>query len=215
LLDEFDSIRGHARPRVSGAAGIAPSESWWDSTMGSIGNFMSGAGHFLGKMATGVWDAAKSLPSDVVAVAEHPTNLRDWSKLGGDLGTVAGAVAVVAAVIICPLDAAGLEGAAALLGTVGGDAAAVGTASTVPKTGADGTLVAEGKGSWGSVALDGVSLAAGEAKVPGLRAASADAKSLERTQGALEKYVGGRKIGADRVAGVLRAHRHAEVPAAD
>jgi hypothetical protein len=195
LLDEFDTVRGHARTRISSAAGIAPSESWWDSTMGAIGNFMSGAGHFLGKMATGVWDAAKSLPGDVVAVVEHPTDLKDWSKLGGDLGTVAGAVAVVAAVIVCPLDAAGLEGAAALLGAVGGDAAAVGTASTVLKTGADVGLVNEGKGSWNTVFSDGISLAAGEVKLPGLRAAGADATSLEGTQGALESYVAGRESG--------------------
>jgi hypothetical protein len=195
LLDEFDTIRGHARSTVSSAAGIAPSHSWLSGALHSIGNFMGGAGHFLGKMATGVYDAAKSLPSDVAQVVEHPTNLHDWSKLGGDLGTVAGAVAVVAAVIVCPLDAAGLEGAAALLGTVGGDAAVAGTASTIAKTGFDTGLAAEGQGSWDTVGLDGVSLAAGAVKVPGLRGAGDDAQALEGTQGALEHYAAGREAG--------------------
>jgi uncharacterized protein YukE len=196
LLDEFDTIRGHARSTVSSAAGIAPSQSWLSGALHSIGNFMSGAGHFLGKMVKSVGDAFASLPHDIEQVAEHPTNLHDWSKLGGDLGTVAGAVAVVAAVIVCPLDAVGLEGAAALLGTAGEAAGDVGLASTLVKTDADVSLAATGQGSWDEVISDGVSLGAGAVKVPGLRGAGDDASALEGTEGALEKYTAAREGGA-------------------
>jgi hypothetical protein len=196
LLDEFDTIRGHARSTVSSAAGIAPSQSWMSGALHSIGNFMSGAGHFLGKMVKSVGDAFANLPHDIEQVAEHPTNLHDWSKLGGDLGTVAGAVAVVAAVIVCPLDAVGLEGAAAVLGTAGEAAGDVGLAATLGKTDADVSLAATGQGSWDEVLSDGVSLGAGAIKVPGLRGAGEDATALEGTQGALEKYAGAREGGA-------------------
>jgi uncharacterized protein YukE len=223
VLDEFDTIRGHARARVSGAAGAAPGHSWWDGTAHAIGNFMSSAGHFfagtgnfIAKMATGVYDAATSLPSDVVAVYERPGDLHAWSKLGSDAATVAGAVAVVAAVIVCPLDAVGFEAAAAALASTESIATAVGTGSAVLKTGVDTGLAAEGKGSWGTVALDGVSLAAGEVKIPGLRSAEADTASLEGQNGALEAYVAGRESGqtASRAYSALSADQKSALQAA-
>lgn len=202
VLDEFDSVRGQARSRVSSAAGVAPSQSFWGGVMSSIGNFMSDAGHFfantgkfIAKMATGVYDAATSLPSDIANVWNHPGDLKAWSKLGGDLGTVAGAVAVVAAVIVCPADALGFEGAAAALATGGELAGDAGLALGVGKTGVDTALAAEGKGSWSTVALDGSSLVLSQAKIPGLRAAKADAGGLEGQAGALEQYVAGREGG--------------------
>lgn len=202
VLDEFDSVRGEARSRVSSAAGVAPSQSFWGGLMSSIGNFMSDAGHFfagagkfIGKMATGVYDAAERLPSDIAAVCAHPGDLKAWSKLGGDLGTVAGAVALAAAVIVCPLDAVGFEGAAAAFATtdeVVGDAS---LALAAGKTGVDTTLAVQGKGSWATVGLDSASLLGVGAKVPGLRAASADTRALESQQGALEAYTAGREGG--------------------
>jgi hypothetical protein len=202
VLDEFDSVRGHARSRVSSASGVAPSQSFWGGVMGAIGNFMSGAGHFfaatgkfIAKMATGVYDAAVSLPSDIAAVYDHPGDLKAWSKLGGDLGTVAGAVAVVAAVIVCPLDALGFEGAAAAFATADTVATGAGLAATAGKTGVDGALAYEGKGSWGTVVSDASSLALYEVKVPGLRAAEGESRGLEGQAGALEQYVAGREGG--------------------
>ncbi len=42
MLDEVDTVRGHARSAVSSAAGVAPSSGgWFSSMMHSIGNFMS------------------------------------------------------------------------------------------------------------------------------------------------------------------------------
>ncbi len=202
VLDEFDTVRGHARSRVSSAAGVAPSQSFWGGVMSSIGNFMDDAGHFfagagkfIAKMATGVYDAAKSLPSDIEAVCAHPGDLKAWSKLGGDLGTVAGAVALVAAVIVCPLDAVGFEGAAAAFATADSVAGGAGLVLGAAKTGVDGALAAEGKGSWTTVGLDATSLVGAAGKVPGLRAAGTDAKALEGQQSALETYVAGRDGG--------------------
>jgi hypothetical protein len=191
--------------------------------MGSIGNFMSDAGHFfantgkfIAKMATGVYDAATSLPSDIETVWDHPGDLKAWSKLAGDLGTVAGAVALAAAIVVCPLDAVGLEGAAAALGAGGEVVADAGLAMGVAKTGFDSGLAAEGEGSWSTVALDGGSLVLSQAKIPGLTAAKADTSGLEGQAGALETYVAGREGGqtASQAYSALSADQKVAIKAA-
>lgn len=195
LLDEFDTVRGHARSTVSAAAGIAPSQSWLSGALHSIGNFMGGVGHFFAGIGEDVWHAAKSLPSDVAHVIEHPTNLHDWSQLGKDAATVAGAVAVVAAVVICPADAIGLEAVAAGAETVEGAAGAVATYATVEKTAADTGLVAEGKGSLSEVGSDVVGLAIDGFK-PGESGAETEVDHLGAKSGALDSYAAARAGGA-------------------
>jgi uncharacterized protein YukE len=195
LLDEFDSIRGHARSTVSSAAGIAPSQGWFSSMMHSIGNFMGGVGHFFAGIGEDVWNAAKSLPSDVAHVIEHPTNLHDWAKLGEDAATVAGAVAVVAAVVICPADALGFEALAEGAEVVEGAAGTVATYAQGEKTVADTTLLAEGKGSFKNVVSDVAGF--GIDKIaPGEGAAESDVEHLSAKSGALEQYGESRALGA-------------------
>jgi uncharacterized protein YukE len=195
LLDEFDTIRGHARSTVSSAAGIAPSQGWFSSMMHSIGNFMGGVGHFFAGIGEDVWNSAKSLPSDVAQVVEHPTNLDDWAKLGEDAATVAGAVAVVAAVVICPADAIGLEALAEGAEVVEGAAGTVATYAQGEKTLADTTLFAEGKGSFKDVVSDVASYGI-DKFAPGEGTAEADVEHLGAKSGALEQYGENRALGA-------------------
>jgi hypothetical protein len=198
LLDEFDTVRGHARSAVSSAAGLAPQDnsSWFSSALHSIGNFMSGVGHFFVKFAKNVVHAAASLPSDIWQVMQHPTDLKDWSKLGGDVGTVAAAVGLVAAVVLCPADALGLEGVVEVAEGADGIATAAGTASTVTKTGADAGLVAEGKGSMTDVGFDLAGFAAGKVDLPGTAGAETDVEHLAGKSSALESYGLARAEGA-------------------
>ncbi|HEX3975904.1 MAG TPA: hypothetical protein VHW96_06540 [Solirubrobacteraceae bacterium] len=195
LLDEFDTIRGHARSTVSSAAGIAPSQGWFSSMMHSIGNFMGGVGHFFAGIGEEVWKSAQSLPSDVAHVIEHPTNAHDWAKLGEDAAIVAGAVAVVAAVVVCPADALGLEALADGAGVVEGAAGTAATYAQGEKTMADSTLLVEGKGSVAEVTSDVVGLAMGHIE-PGKEAAEADVDHLTAKSGALEQYGESRALGA-------------------
>ena len=195
LLDEFDTIRGHARSTVSSAAGIAPSQGWFSSMMHSIGNFMGGVGHLFAGIGEDVWKSAKSLPSDVAHVIEHPTNLHDWAKLGEDAATVAGAVAVVAAVVICPADALGLEALADGAEAIEGGAVTVATYAQGEKTVADTGLMAEGKGSLSEVGSDVVGLAIDRVE-PGTAGAEEDVGHLAAKSGALEQYGESRALGA-------------------
>lgn len=195
LLDEFDTIRGHARSTVSSASGIAPSQGWFSSMMHGIGNFMGGVGQFFAGIGEDVWNSAKSLPSDVAHVIEHPTNLHDWAKLGEDAATVAGAVAVVAAVVICPADALGLEALADGAEAIEGAAGTVATYSQGEKTVADTTLFAEGKGSFKEVVSDVASY--GIDKIaPGEGEAETDVGHLGAKSDALEHYGESRALGA-------------------
>lgn len=195
LLDEFDTIRGHARSTVSSASGIAPSQGWFSSMMHGIGNFMGGMGHFFAGIGEDVWNAAKSLPSDVAQVVEHPTNLHDWAKLGEDAATVAGAVAVVAAVVICPADALGFEALAEGTEVVEGAAGTVATYAQGEKTVVDTTLFVEGKGSFKDVVSDVASY--GIDKIaPGEADAESDVTHLSAKSGALEQYGESRALGA-------------------
>jgi hypothetical protein len=195
LLDEFDTIRGRARSTVSSAAGVAPSQGWFSSMMHSIGNFMGGVGHFFAGIGEDVWHAAKDLPSDVAHVVEHPTNLHDWAKLGEDAATVAGAIAVVAAVVICPADALGLEALADGAETIDGVAGTVATYAQGEKTVADTGLVAEGKGSLSEVGSDVVGLAMSRVE-PGKESAVTDVDHLTAKSSALDQYGESRALGA-------------------
>jgi uncharacterized protein YukE len=196
LLDEFDHARGRATSAVSSAAGIAPSQSWWSSFWHSVGNFMSGAGHVLAGIAMGVVHSAESLPSDIVNVVENPTDLHDWAKLGEDVGAVAGAVGLVALVLICPADALGLDAAVGVFEAADTTATGVGLGASAVKADADVNLALQGKGSWGTVAFDAAGFAASDVHVPGLGDAEAAQKALMVKSGALEQYGLSRALGA-------------------
>ncbi|MDQ6744870.1 MAG: hypothetical protein M3Z27_02450 [Actinomycetota bacterium] len=92
------------------------------------------------------------------------------AKLGQDLGTVAGAIGLVAAIALCPADAAGLEGLASVLGTTGKITGGVGLAATGIKTGADAGQVLDGHGDPYVLGADLVGVAANGVKVPGISA---------------------------------------------
>ena len=76
LLDEFDTIRGHARSTVSSAAGIAPSQSWLAGALSDIGNFVEGIGKGIGKS---VWDLVSG--KAIINFVEHP-QLGDVRRAG-------------------------------------------------------------------------------------------------------------------------------------
>lgn len=188
VLDEADTARGHARSAVSSAAGVAPSSGgWFSSMLHSIGNFMSGAGHFAVGMVKDVVHAAESLPGDVVNVFEHPFDLHDWAKLGEDVGTVAGAVALVASVLICPADALGFEalaeGASGVLETADG----VGMVAGEEHLAADAGQVAEGKLKPGQLAFDAFGVVTSRIS-PGESGAETQVEHLAGKSSALEQY---------------------------
>ena len=115
----------------------------------AVGNFVKGAAKFIADAAVNVWHAAERLPGDFAYLATHLNDLKAWSKFLGDLGTVAGAVALVAAVHRLPADALGFESRRGRLvdGRRGRRPAAT-YADRSAKTGADTGLAVEGKGSW-------------------------------------------------------------------
>jgi uncharacterized protein YukE len=196
ILDEADTFRGHARSAVSSAAGVAPSSGgWFSGMMHSIGNFMSSAGHFAVGMVKDVVHSAEALPGDALHVLEHPLDLHDWAKLGEDVGTVAGAVALVASVFICPADALGFEafaeGASELVD--GADAVAYGAG--VGHMAADTGLVAEGEEKPGQLAFDAFGVATSKID-PGEHGAETDVEHLAGKSSALEQYGESRALGA-------------------
>ncbi len=197
ILDEFDHVRGQARSAISTAAAIAPEDhsSWFSSAVSAVGSFVSGAAKFIAGAAVSVWKAAGRLPGDFTYLCHHLNDLKAWSKFAGDLGTVAGAVALVAAVIVCPLDAAGLEGAAALFSAVDTGAGAVALGATADKTIWDTSLALHHQGSWKEVAFDAGSLLMSGARIPGLKGAKGAATGLDNTAGALEQYAADRASG--------------------
>jgi len=126
LLDEFDTIRGHARSTVSSAAGIAPSESWLSGALHTVGNFVENVGRGIG---SSVWNLVSG--KAIADFIEHPS----WSTFGElakDVAVTASLVAMVAAPFAAPElieadAAAGAADAAAGAGAEGaGDAAAGG-----------------------------------------------------------------------------------------
>jgi hypothetical protein len=180
LLDEFDTVRGRARSTVSGAAGIAPSESWLAGALSAVGNFLVGVGEGIGKS---VWDLISG--HAIENFIEHP----GWASLGElvkDIAVTASIVAMIAAPFAAPelLEADGavlsedalLEGAeaGAEAGAEGAEEGAesgmtsgeflrgvvkysgrVSTGGTIAGTGTDAA-----QGHWGAVGVDAAFLIA-------------------------------------------------------
>ncbi len=158
LLDEFDTIRGSARGRISDAGGRAPSHHWWQSAFSAVGNFVKDAAVDIGKS---VWNLVSG--KAIMDFIRHP----GWATLGElvkDIAITASLVAMIAAPFAAPelaeLDAA--EDASAALLDGGAEDAAT---ETITETTADTTettvetttettegTVAEGGQSLGSVA---------------------------------------------------------------
>lgn len=115
LLDEFETIRGHAQSTVSSAAGIAPSESWLAGALSAVGNFLAGVGK-------GIVDDIANIPDAVANVWEHPGDPAAWGELVKDVAVAASIVAMAAAPFAAPelLEA---DAAADAAGTVAADAA--------------------------------------------------------------------------------------------
>jgi uncharacterized protein YukE len=179
LLDEFDTIRGHARSVVSSAAGIAPSQSWLSgalhdlgNAMGDVGNWFVGAGKFLYGVGKGVVDDIGNLPTAIANVYDHPGDLKAWGTLVKDVAVTASVVAMVAAPFAAPelaeADAA-VDGAAALTDGAEGTAEAASTASRFgtamrgvsnwggrasTASGLSQSGIDAGQGDWRAAALD-------------------------------------------------------------
>jgi Proteins of 100 residues with WXG len=195
LLAQFDTARSHAVSTVSSAQGLAPEHHWWQSALAAVGNFMSGVGHVALTLVKQVGKAAEALPSDVANVVLHPTNLHDWSKLGEDAGMVAGAVALVAAVVVFPADAAGLDAVVTGVEAIGDGAETAGTVAGLVKTDADAHLAEDGQGSWKTVAFDSVGDVVGQVKAPGLGDAETDVTHLAGKSKALDEFTDGTESG--------------------
>ncbi len=128
LLDEFATIRGHARSRVSSAKGIAPSQTWLSSALNSIGGFFEGVGE-------GIIHDIADLPHAIANVSIYPGDLAAWGGWSRASRVTASIVAMAAAPFAAPelleadaaVEGAG-EGAAGAAGEAaaaeGGDAAA-------------------------------------------------------------------------------------------
>ena len=148
LLDEFDTIRGRARSAVSGAAGIAPSQSWFSSVMHDVGNFVEGVAKGIGKS---VWDLVSG--KAIINFIEHPS-WQTFGELAKDVAVTASLVAMVAAPFAAPEIAAGDAVA------VGADAAAEGAAGAAGEAAAGAGEAAAG----GTAAGDGASAFASGAR---------------------------------------------------
>jgi hypothetical protein len=187
LLDEFDTARGRARSTVSGAAGIAPSESWLAGALSAVGNFLVGVGEGIGKS---VWDLISG--HAIENFIEHP----GWASLGElvkDIAVTASLVALVVAPFAAPelleadsavlsedalaagTETAGEEGTMAagqVLRGVVDYSGKVSTYATVAGTGTDAA-----QGHWGAVGVDVAFLAAPSAISRSVGASSGDAFS--------------------------------------
>jgi uncharacterized protein YukE len=143
LLDEFDTLRGACRSAVQDAAGQAPQHH--SSLFGSIAHFVDNVGHFVGGVAKNIGESFKNVfdGHDIIDFVEHPS-WKTFGRLAGDVATVAGVIALVAAPFAAPelleADAAvdGAEGAAAGSADAAGEGAADGAAGAAGAAGGDG-----------------------------------------------------------------------------
>jgi hypothetical protein len=148
LLDEFDTIRGHAHSAVSGAAGIAPSHSWLAGALSAVGNFFAGIGK-------GIYHDVTNIPDAVRNVWDHPGDPAAWGELVKDVAVAASIVAMAAAPFAAPelleadaaADAAGTAAADAA-GDAAGDAAADAAGDAAGDGAGDGADAADKPSGW-------------------------------------------------------------------
>jgi hypothetical protein len=135
LLDEFDSDRGRTRSAVSGAAGVAPHQSWWSSVFHAVENFMEDA-------AKSIYNHIKDLVPALIAFVEHPT-LDGFARLVEDIAVTASVIAMIAAPFAAPeIEAADAALAAGEAATEGGEAAVAGATAEATTEAATTTATA-------------------------------------------------------------------------
>ena len=190
LLDEFDSVRQHAQQRISSSASHAPSPpGFFSSLLHGVEDVMKGVGHIAVAFVKNIEHAFVDIGPALKALWKDPGSLDNWVRVLSDAGTIAGAVAMVAAPFAAPA-LGGLELAA--------ETADVATAASVG-TGAlkGGIEIGEGRTAAGlfdigSSAVGGLGIGGNaEAFDAGLMAS----RTAERS-GALETYGYARALGA-------------------
>jgi hypothetical protein len=221
LLDEFDTIRGHAHSTVSNAAGIAPSQSWLSGALHSIGNFVEDVGKGIGKS---VWDLVSG--KAITNFIEHPS-WATFGELAKDVAVTASLVAMVAAPFAAPelaeadalavgadTAAEGAAGAADATATGAGDAAAGDTVASGASTFAQGARtvsnVASKTSTGATIGGGATDTAQGHWKDAGLDAAFLIAPNL----GSVPKSLGDVKGVGDNFADVLHVGDRAAETAA-
>lgn len=190
LLDEFDTVRHGAQHAISTAASHAPSKpGFFSSVLHGAEDLMKDVGHIAVAFVKNIVHAFVDVGPALEALWEHPGNLDNWVRVLADVGTIAGAVAMVVAPFAAPA-LGGFELAA--------EAADVATAVGVGTGAAKGGIeIGEGRTEAGL--LDIGSSAVGGLGVGG-NAEAFDAslmagRTAERS-GALETYGYARALGA-------------------
>jgi hypothetical protein len=215
-LDRYVGARIHAGEQrvkhIADEAGSGLEHAWHDTEHfgHAVDSALAATGktiwHVAKGFGTGVYHAATAIPGDVSAIYHDPTNLHDWSKLAEDTGTVAGAVALVAAAVVFLPEEGALAGVAADAAVVGDVAGTVGTVSMGVQTEADIGSVAQGQESWHALARDAVDIGLSKVDIPGTKGADDDVDALtSQDQTVPELDSGQRKLisdGADAVATV-------------
>jgi uncharacterized protein YukE len=125
LLGQFQGARDRCTGKVSSACSLAPHQSWWDSLMSDVGNFMSGAGHFFEAIGLGIYHGVTGLPGALVDWVEHPS-WKTFAKLAEDVAITASVVLLVTGVGEALLPEEGLLAAGLSAANDAADAVATG-----------------------------------------------------------------------------------------
>jgi hypothetical protein len=190
LLDEFDTVRHNAQHGISSAASNAPSPpGFFSSLLHGVEDLMKDVGHVAVAFVKNIAHAFVDIGPALKTLWEHPGNLDNWVRVLADVGTIAGAVAMVVAPFAAPA-LGGLEIAAETADV----ATAVGVGSSAAKGG-----IELGEGRTGAGLFDIASAAVGGLGVGGngeaLDASVMASRTAERS-GALETYGYARAVGA-------------------
>lgn len=197
LLNRFDTARNACHHQVQTACSIPPHESWLDSALHDVGNFLSGAGHFFASVGKGIYDGVTGLPGAIVAFAEHRT-WKNFEKLASDVAITAGVVLLATGVGELALGADAAEGAAATaLDAVNGAAGTVAKTASLAGAYGDGLQAEqdalEGKNSEALSQLAAGGLSAAVALTPELGDAlpgSVTADTAEEAAKVVKGYAG-------------------------
>lgn len=198
VLDQFDTDRGQATHGLISAIELMPQnqETLPQTTADKV---------IMG-LGPGIVDAAKRLPGDFQKVYDTGGDPKALAQLGADFGTVVGTVGLAAAVLLCPVDAAGAVGAAEVLATAGRAAGVAGNGALAVQTAGDIGQLENGQGDVYALAGDGASAVIGQTGLRGTAAANSAAADLQAQSAAINAVAKGEHftgLGADpRLAGV-------------
>jgi hypothetical protein len=126
VLDEFDASRSHCASRISSACSLAPHQSWLDSMLSDVGNFMVG-------VFSGIYHGVVGLPGAIVDFAEHPS----WESFDKVLEDVAITASVVSVVLTLGADAPLLAGVAGGMDAASGVLDTTAASASAAKAGND------------------------------------------------------------------------------